>query len=464
MCSSDLHYYEKITQDIVLENLEAFAREKVPVDVFQIDDGYQQAVGDWLSANHKFPEGMKAIARRVHEAGYKAGLWLAPFICEEKSALLREHPDFVLKDENGKRVVAGYNPFNWSGQFYALDFYHPPVREYLKKVFDTVLQEWGFDLVKLDFLYAVAMIPHAGRSRGQIMQEAMDFLREAVGEKEILGCGVPLGPAFGKVDYCRIGSDVGLFWEDRRLARMGYRERVSTYNSLTSTIGRRHLNGHVFLNDPDVFILREKKQRMSLPQRKTLFLLNLIFGGLVFTSDNLAEYGEEEKRTYRSQFPVKPKTVHGVTRMGNVRRVDFQIEEKRYVAFSNLGSRRENFSLESGVYFEKGMRWIEGGKEFPLGPYASVCFLKAPEGEWGIAGSDGHIFPGSEVDIFHAEEGEVTLGWHRHALLPEKVYLKIPDDRTECNVNGKVWPARKTGAGLTICAVEPKGQGDAMQE
>ncbi|EKC48560.1 hypothetical protein OBE_15116, partial [human gut metagenome] len=41
------------------------------------------------------------------------------------------------------------------------------------------------------------------------MCEAMDFLRECVGEKMILGCGVPLMPAFGKVDYCRIGADYG---------------------------------------------------------------------------------------------------------------------------------------------------------------------------------------------------------------------------------------------------------------
>ena len=45
-------------------------------------------------------------------------------------------------------------------------------------------------------------------------------------------------------------------WEDKRLKMLRYRERVSTVNSLISAIGRRHLNGKVFWNDPDVFILR----------------------------------------------------------------------------------------------------------------------------------------------------------------------------------------------------------------
>lgn len=50
---------------------------------------------------------------------------------------------------------------NWSS-FYALDIDHPEVQAYLKQVFDRVLQDWGFDLVKLDFLYGAAPFGNAG--------------------------------------------------------------------------------------------------------------------------------------------------------------------------------------------------------------------------------------------------------------------------------------------------------------
>ena len=89
-----------------------------------------------------------------------------------------------------------------------------------------MLDVWGFDLVKLDFLYAVCMLPTEYKTRGQIMCEAMDFLREVIGDKLILGCGVPLGPAFGKVDYCRIGPDVGLNWDGAPKEKLLHRERV----------------------------------------------------------------------------------------------------------------------------------------------------------------------------------------------------------------------------------------------
>lgn len=37
-----------------------------------------------------------------------------------------------------------------------------------------------------------------------------DGYQNAIGDWLILGCGVPLAPAFGKVDFCRIGADMGL--------------------------------------------------------------------------------------------------------------------------------------------------------------------------------------------------------------------------------------------------------------
>lgn len=106
-----------------------------------------------------------------------------------------------------------------------MDIDHPEVQTYLKQVFDRVLQDWGFDLVKLDFLYGAAPFGNARESRAGRMQRAMALLRSWCGDKLILGCGVPVMPAFGIVDYCRIGCDVGLDWDDVWYMRLFHRER-----------------------------------------------------------------------------------------------------------------------------------------------------------------------------------------------------------------------------------------------
>ena len=91
------------------------------------------------------------------------------------------------------------------------------------------------------------------------MCDAMDLIRELCGDKLILGCGVPLAPAFGKVDFCRIGADMALSWGKKPFSR----EDVSTKHALLNTIFRRELDGRAFLNDPDVFLLRDNNIKMS---------------------------------------------------------------------------------------------------------------------------------------------------------------------------------------------------------
>lgn len=286
------NYYTGVTEKIVERDLNAISELDTNVDIFQIDDGYERTVGDWLEPDaKKFPKGMKVIADNIHQHKMKAGLWLAPFAVTPKSHIYKRHSDWLVRDKNGKAHFASHN---WGG-FYALDIYNNEVRAYIRKVFDTVLNKWGYDMVKLDFLYACCIIPIHNKRRGQIMCDAMDFLRECCGDKIILGCGVPLAPAFGKVDFCRIGADVGLDWENGAFAR----EDVSVQHTLMNTVFRRHLDGRAFLNDPDVFLLRDNNIKMPLSQRKIIARVNSLCGNLLFVSDDVSRYTEEQKKIFK---------------------------------------------------------------------------------------------------------------------------------------------------------------------
>ncbi|MBN2893389.1 MAG: alpha-galactosidase [Bacteroidales bacterium] len=330
------NYYQKINEKIILSNLEQFKNYFPKGSQFQIDDGFQTAVGDWLSIDkYKFPNGLSPIVEKIHSLGYEAGLWLAPFSAQKNSKLAKDHPDWILKDNNGKKVFGG---INWGG-FYALDFYNKDVKNYLKNVFDTILNYWNFDLIKLDFLYSVAIIPQHGKSRAKVMSEAMDFLREIVGEKKILGCGVPIAQAFNNVDYCRIGCDISLDWNGKFYEKWLHRERVSTYNSLKNTIFRHFLDDNVFLNDPDVFLLRNDNIKLTKNQKITLFLINSIFGSLVFTSDDFSKYEEWQKLLLKNLEYFHKAKVLSVEENNDLVKFSFKIENKTYLAFSNLSKK-----------------------------------------------------------------------------------------------------------------------------
>ena len=293
--SSWYNRYQNIDQEAILSDLEGSMKILEPGDLFQIDDGWEPFIGDWLEPDqNKFPDGMKRAADLIHEKGFRAGIWLAPFAAEEKSALFREHQDWLVK-ENGSPWKCGCN---WSG-FYGLDIDHPEVIDYLKKVFDRVLNEWGYDLVKLDFLYAAAAFGNERETRAGRMIRAMKLLRELCGDRLILGCGVPVMPAFGIADYCRIGCDVTLDWNDKPYMRIIHRERPSTKNAIANIISRRQLNGRAYMSDPDVFFLRDENTSLSAAQKEKLASLCALLGGVFMTSDDPGQYSEETIRNYK---------------------------------------------------------------------------------------------------------------------------------------------------------------------
>jgi len=431
------NYYTSITEDIVLSNLSSLRDNRIPIKVFQIDDGYQNAIGDWLRINSKFPSGMKHIADEIRKCGYKPGLWLAPFICEKKSELYKTHPEWVLRNEKGKPVAAGWNP-NWSGTFYAMDIYNTGFRDYLKEVFDTVLNEWGFEMVKLDFLYGAALLPRNGKTRAAVMSEAMELLSNLTGDRWLLGCGVPLAPAFGKVDYCRIGADVAPYWEDKKLKALNYRERVSTICSLHSTLARFRLNSKVFLNDPDVFIIREENNKLDEYQKYTLFLLNNLLGDLVFMSDNIANYGDKEMQLFKSMFPKISPNINYITKDSDTYTISFNTGEQKYFVLSNLTAETRQLRLPEGIYFNSREKLIQGNTPIQLLPYESKCYYKVEKNSfYPVIGTTGYVFPGSEIESVILKGDNLDINFKKDFINNDLIYFDKSSPYRYASINGK---------------------------
>ncbi len=294
------NYFQNITEDIILRDLDGLDPYKDQVSIFQIDDGYETFIGDWLDPNpEKFPKGMKYIADKIHEKGYKAGIWLAPFNCQKISRMAKEHPDWLIRHENGEPMVGC---IAWGGA-YTFDIYNENVREYLKHVFDVVLNEWGYDMVKLDFLYSQCIKPRHGKSRGEIMCDAMAFLRECVGDKLFLGCGVPIGPALGVCDACRISCDVDLSYKGKFYSRIQVsNEMLSARSAINNSLFRRHLNGRAWMNDPDVFFLRKNNLKFTNEQKYLLGRINNLCGNVLFVSDNAGDYDKPARELLKVFF------------------------------------------------------------------------------------------------------------------------------------------------------------------
>jgi len=171
------NHYAEIDDGIISRDLEAIASNANLINtyylqrgkptVFQIDDGWEVAIGDWRVDAAKFPRGWPFSPLRSRGEAMVPGLWIAPFVVERRSAVFRERPEWLLRDSSGKNVVAGWNPA-WARNFFCLDLSIPAVEDYLAGIFDTIIEGWGYRYLKLDFVYAgLLRRPPEGR-RGRL--------------------------------------------------------------------------------------------------------------------------------------------------------------------------------------------------------------------------------------------------------------------------------------------------------
>ena len=299
------NHYTHIDEKLIMADLEGlgsgpnlineyYIRRGKPT-VFQVDDGWEKAVGDWEADPAKFPGGMKATAARIEAKGLIPGLWLAPFIAQHGSAVVREHPDWVLRDDRGRPVVGGNNP-GWDGDYYVLDISRPEVGDYLGKVFETVVEDWGYRYLKLDFLFAGLMrgrraaggaaFEHYERVIGRITSRTKDRKGRPVAW---LGCGAPFEASFRHFPLMRIGADTKEAWDWDLLRHLGLEGRPSAWVNMQHTIGKSILDGTVFVADPDVVFCREKGMRYGEREKELVALVALLFASQIMFSDDTHE-------------------------------------------------------------------------------------------------------------------------------------------------------------------------------
>lgn len=218
-------------------------------ETFQVDDGWERAVGDW-TANARFPSGMEDLAHRIRAAGFRPGLWLSPLIAGASSEFAAAHPDLLLPDDEGDPVVAGEC---WGGPYHSLDPTHPGVLEYLDALIRRV-RGWGYEFLKLDFLYAAAFPGRRHREAGReaSLRAACEVMRRAAGDDcYLLACGAPVIASLGVFDGIRIGPDVAEWWHDPA-------QTAGARNAVETSAHRLWLRGALDL-DPDVCFFRSRR-------------------------------------------------------------------------------------------------------------------------------------------------------------------------------------------------------------
>ena len=281
--------YSEFNEDQLTEYLEGFGQvpETKKLQYFQIDAGNCEALGDWLVPRSYWSRGLDTAIRQVQEAGFAPGIWIGPFMVGNRSRLAAEHPDWILCDREGKRLIGfctDNEPRLWGyhdEEYYILDTSHPDAMAYLRGVF-TAMKGWGVKLFKTDFMLwgyqdSTKVRRHTpGKTSVEYFREVLRMIRETIGEETYwLGCIAPFFPFIGYADGMRIGGDVGSSWDGQ----------FNPHNMMMTVQGNYYTNFRYYQNDPDSIFFRDFHIRLKDHEIEALALYAALSGGCVYTSD-----------------------------------------------------------------------------------------------------------------------------------------------------------------------------------
>lgn len=458
------HFYTAVTAQDVEKNLSTITavQENLPIELVQIDDGFETQVGDWFSFKPTFPDGLLPLAQKIKQEGLMPGLWLAPFIVHPASRLMREHPEWMLRNENGKAVNAG---FVWNRLDTALDLTIPEALDYSCRVVSAAVQEWGFPYLKLDFLYAAALkgcYSDRTKTRAQVMRLGMDALRRAAGEETILlGCGAPLGSMLGLVDAMRVGPDVSGEWTPsfQGISAL-FRDEPSmpsARNSIRNILTRASMDHKWWVNDPDCLLLRPDT-RLSLAEVRSLATAIAMTGGSLLLSDDLPVLSVDRLRIAETLIPIlnaSPRMIDWFD-AGMPSRIRLDVVETdnwHILAQFNWADQPAdlqidpvNYHLEAGHYFYREFWSGQIGESNGIDPihfkavpsHGCVLFAlrrKVAE-KAAYLGSDLHFSQGIELSEWQETGDEVSITLRLPRSAGGMIFLHLPRGEGETRVNG----------------------------
>lgn len=212
------YYRQEKTQIDILRSLKAMTqlkRQGFPLEYIIIDGGWCNYCTEWLRPCAKFPMGMRRLSRRVHQAGFKFGLWVAPYWTSSKTEVARRHPEWLVMDKKTGKPLCSKSRSDL-GSRYILDFTVPAVQEWLRHIIQVMVHNWKVDYVKLDGPnlrhYAGGKFHAPNSTAIQQVRKSLEIIREECGNKVLVeGEGI-YGPSIGMVDIQRTQQDTYGYW------------------------------------------------------------------------------------------------------------------------------------------------------------------------------------------------------------------------------------------------------------
>jgi hypothetical protein len=203
--------------------------------------------------------------------------------------------------------------------------------------------------------------------------------------------------------------------------------------------------GNMFGNDPDAILLRTQGNKLTSDERYTLCVLNNVLGHLVFTSDNVSQYGEKEHLLYAGTFPKVNPVIQSVKEIEDeVYRIEYVIPSiqapgTRYTTYVNMAPIPRWVNMHTRdqptTFFEsvspldpiEAFVWPSGAK-LALRSHQTRTFFESSSSDQSVTliGSQGHIIPAAEIQHWEMDGHDVKVTFNERRVAKSTLYFRVP--------------------------------------
>ncbi len=293
-------------EEYFMEDIKSLKENRMPFDVFLIDDCWTN--DDWgvWSPGPAFPSGINYLTDTIKELGYTPGIWTAPYSVDKDSKIALNHPEWLLKNNAGEFIEFGYTNKTW-----VFDPTFPGVTEYLEEVYRRLSKDYGFEYFKFDFMRSVFIFDdvkyyNPNVTKLEAYRMGLEAIRRGVGSDSYISiCGGHFGGSLGIADSQRSGSDVVSIWEPKQV------------DAFRQNILRTWMN-RLWHVDADALMVRKRDTpfhdkennwselalgKLTDDEAITSTLNQYLGGGMVSLSEYLVELQPERRSLYKHVIP-----------------------------------------------------------------------------------------------------------------------------------------------------------------
>lgn len=302
------YYFQTVCEADIAENVDALrACPEISgkIEYIILDDGWQNGYGDWETSS-RFHGDLSRTVRLIKDAGYKPGIWVAPFVADYYSKLSLRHPEMLARNASG-----GYDFFaGGNGGVGIVDPTQPEAEAMIRRLFSS-LRKMGFEYFKVDFVHRLLSQNcfYNAERRIDMVTYGMKIIRQSIGEDAVLaGCGMPIYGGYGIVDSMRIAGDISTFWSNicssaREIAATSFLNRKAWVNDCDFLLVRSPVTtdekqyNPFFLKQPyKPFVTRSGDVISALNETQVWCTLVILSGGSVILGDHFGKLNNMGRR------------------------------------------------------------------------------------------------------------------------------------------------------------------------